>query len=74
MSGFKNLISTYVCQGVSRVMAEPADVVAGVVEVVGVASERSVVTQVFAVLLAVDRLPHGVHGLQDFALDLLKKD
>ena len=55
-------------------MAEPADVVAGVVEVVGVASERSVVTQVFAVLLAVDRLPHGVHGLQDFALDLLKKD
>ena len=74
MSGFKNLSSTYLCQGVSRVMAEPADVVAGVVEVVGVASERSIVTQVFAVLLVVDGLPHGVHSLQDFSLDLQTKN
>ena len=70
MSGFKILISTYLCQGVSRVMAEPADVVAGVVEVVRVAAERGVVAQVFAVLLVVDGLPHGVDRLQDLALDL----
>ena len=51
-------------------VAEPADVVAGVVEVVRVAAERGVVAQVFAVLLVVDGLPHGIDRLQDLALDL----
>ena len=53
-------------------VAEPADVVAGVVEVVRVAAERGVVAQVFAVLLVVDGLPHGVDRLQDPAFDRLE--
>ena len=44
-------------------VAEPADVVAGVIEVVGVAAEGCVVAEVFAVLLVVDGLPHGVNSL-----------
>jgi len=54
------------------VMAEPADIVAGVVEVVGVATEGSVVAQVLAVFLAIDGLPDGVNGLQDLSLNLQK--
>ena len=53
-------------------MTEPADIVAGVVEVVGVAPEGGVVAQVFAVLLAINGLPDGVHSLQDLSLDLQK--
>ena len=53
-------------------VTEPADIVAGVVEVVGVAPEGSVVAQVFAVLLAINGLPDGVHSLQDLSLDLQK--
>ena len=44
-------------------VTEPADIVAGVVEVVGVAPEGGVVAQVFAVLLAINGLPDGVHSL-----------
>ncbi len=53
----------YLGESVSRVVAEPADVVAGVIEVVGVAAEGCVVAEVFAVLLVVDGLPHGVNSL-----------
>ena len=63
-------LETDLGEGVGGVVAEPADVVAGVVEVVGVAAERGVVAKVFAVFLAVDGLPHGVHCLQDLALNL----
>ena len=49
----------------------PADVVAGVVEVVGVAPEGGVVAQVFAVLLAGDGLINGVDRLEDLALGLV---
>ena len=51
-------------------VAEPADVVAGVIEVVRVAAEGCVVAEVFTVLLVVDGLPHGVHSLQDLSLNL----
>ncbi len=51
-------------------MAEPADIIAGVVEVVGVATEWRVVAQILAVFLAVDGLPNRVNGLQDLSLDL----
>ena len=49
----------------------PAHVVAGVVEVVGVAPEGGVVAQVLAVLLAGDGLVNRVHRLQDLALRLV---
>ena len=57
-------------ESVSGVVAEPADVVAGVIEVVRVAAEGRVVAKVFAVLLVVDGLPHGVDSLQDLSLNL----
>jgi hypothetical protein len=60
----------YLGESVSGVVAEPADVVAGVIEVVRVAAEGRVVAEVFAVLLVVDGLPHGVHSLQDLSLNL----
>jgi hypothetical protein len=60
----------YLGESVSGVVAEPADVVAGVVKVVRVAAEGRVVAKVFAVLLVVDGLPHGVHCLQDLSLNL----
>ena len=63
---------TNLCEGVSRVMAEPADIVAGVVEVVGVATEGSVVAQILTVFLAVDGLPNGVDRLQNLSLNLKK--
>ena len=64
--------STNLGECVCRVVTESADIVAGIVKVVRVAPERSVVTQVLAVLLAINGLPHGVHSLQDLSLDLQK--
>ena len=58
----------YLREGVGRVMAEPADVVPGVVEVVRVAPERGVVAEVLAVLPAGDGLVDRVHSLEDLAL------
>ena len=49
----------------------PADVVSGVVEVVGVAPEWGVVAQVLAVLAAGDGLVHGVDRLENLALGLV---
>lgn len=51
-------------------MAEPADIIAGVIEVVGVATKWRIVAQILAVFLAVDGLPNRVNGLQDLSLDL----
>jgi hypothetical protein len=64
------MLGAHLGEGVSGVVAEPADVVAGVVEVVRVAAEGSVVAEVLAVFLAVDGLPHRVDGLQDLSLHL----
>ena len=55
-------------------VTEPANIVSGVVEVVRVTPEGSIVAQVLTVFLAVDGLPHGVHSLQDFSLDLQTKN
>ena len=49
----------------------PADVVSGVVEVVGVAPEWGVVAQVLTVLAAGDSLVHGVDRLENLALGLV---
>ena len=54
-------------QGVGGVVAQSADVVAGVVEVVGMTSERRVVAQILAIFSGRDGLIHRVHGLEDLA-------
>ena len=55
-------------------MAESADVVSSVVEVVRVTPERSIIAQILTVLLTVNCLPHGVDRLQDLSFHLFRFD
>ncbi len=51
--------------GLYKCYALPTDIVPGIIKVVGVTSERSVVAQVFAIFSRRYRLIHRVHSLQD---------